>query len=309
MKIIELDNKNYIPESFCYNGSIIRYKDKLLRATRVEPYSDPNNLSAVYIGELNEDYTPKDKLTKLNIPNPTTGKHKFEDPRLFIYLGRLFCSFINYRVGGVSNQGMLELTDNFQVKQVWYPKYGNNHNAALQEEEKSVMLSQGVWTLPRNLNTFPEKNWSFFEYDEDLCFIYTLNPLVIVQFDLETEECLPVTKGEVLPLKGHGFISGGTCPQKIGRSYKGFYHSFLLDEITTQRTYYFGYYELDELLRMRFISAPLYTAKAKGTRCMHKVIFPCGQIFDKNKIIVSCGYGDDYNWILEFDKKELLTFC
>ena len=308
MRIIKLNNEDYLPEHFCYNGSIIKYKNKSLFATRADLQSDPHGMSNIYIGELNSDYSLKGALTKLNIPNPTSGKHKFEDPRLFIYLGRLFCSFINYRLGGVSNQGLLELTDDFQVKQVWYPKYGNNHNSAIEEESKSVMVAQGVWTEPRNPNTFPEKNWSFFEYDEDLCFIYKLNPLTVVQFDLETDECLLATKGEPLELKGHGFISGGTCPQKIGNKYTGFYHSFHSDA-EHKRIYYFGYYEIDELLNMRFISDPIYSAEEIGNRCMHKVIFPCGQIFDKNKIIVSCGHADDSNWIIELDKKELLTFC
>ena len=87
------------------------------------------------------------------------GEHTNEDPRLFTINGKLYCSFINFCKKQVAqNQGLCELDEKLNVKQVWYLPYGDNINAACRLKQDHICIQPGIYyqqTMPH----FMEKNW------------------------------------------------------------------------------------------------------------------------------------------------------
>src|SRR5690606_34380981 len=89
-------------------------------------------------------------LPQLRHPRANYGR---EDPRLFVFRGRLHIAYIGVQGTGqgvATHQMYARLTDDLRVEEVFHPEY------AFRRE----------W----------EKNWQFFEWENELFAVYSIAP-------------------------------------------------------------------------------------------------------------------------------------
>ena len=80
----------------------------------------------------------------------------------------------------------------------------------------------------KNFKTSPvEKNWSFFELEDQLAFIYCYDPFVVFSTDLTSGVCMPLyCKQNTLPDVSEKILRGGSSPIKIeNNTFLSFIHS------------------------------------------------------------------------------------
>jgi hypothetical protein len=129
---------------------------------------------------------------RIKILNPgIAGSTIYEDPRLFLYRGRIWSAFTvieNYTSGVMTKQGLGYCSV--------YPDFGLH-----------IMPKYG-----KNLEMGPEKNWGFFQEGADLFAIYSYRPWTILRID--HDEATKVYEQE-FPMEYEGRIHGGTCPKMV----------------------------------------------------------------------------------------------
>src|ERR1700748_1981889 len=124
MTTIEIEG---LPDERNFNNSICEFEGKLLMAYRAED-QDNGVLPHIKICELDEDFKPS-RITKVHIEQPTPQTNLFEDPRLFVYRGELWLSFVAALYTQNHHwacQGVTKLDKKFQPTKVFYPAVGDN---------------------------------------------------------------------------------------------------------------------------------------------------------------------------------------
>ncbi len=163
-----------------------------------------------------------------------TGKEHHEDPRLFMFAGKLHVaysetSFPRHRnYISVMKYARLEHTRNgWKVAEVFRPRYGNNHADLM------------------------EKNWQFFEKDNRLHAIYCAEPMHVV-IQLNGAEVVNEFKTAAVRWP-FGEIRGGSPPIRlplmIGESsalWITFFHSSTPAQEGNWRRYWMGAYIFDD---------------------------------------------------------------
>ncbi len=171
-----------------------------------------------------------------------------------------------------------------------------------------------------------EKNWSPFVYQDQLHFIYSANPTLILRYDekhanllVESETFYPSNK--LSNLWKYGQISGGTPALYIPEwnAYLTFFHSFKnykygqpAWEISKEpwwRIYYMGAYIFEAKPPFRILAItekPLtYPELYNNATANYHIIFPCGFVEDGSDFIISAGIDDIKLALLRVNKLEL----
>jgi predicted GH43/DUF377 family glycosyl hydrolase len=246
-----------------YNPGLVRFGGKILLAVREGWYP-----SRVAIYELDDSYQP---IRRVPVEfDPAVAWASQEDPRLFLYQGRLYMSFTACRCGPdyhFCGMRYCELNSDYQPVEVFEPKHP----------------SFGP----------EEKNWQFFQQGDDLCFVYSISPHKV--FKVHGSEVLEVFETpNVLPWSG-GKLRGGTPPVRIGDEFVSFFHG--VEGEGVDRRYNAGVYAFETRppFRVTRMSAePLVRAPVdyRPPGVDVDVVFPTGLVLEKDKFVVSCGIKD-----------------
>lgn len=320
-KIYSIDKTNLMPGDYHFNSSIIDFDGKLLLAYRwdqidskVAAWISHRSIDIVIVELDRLTLQPiKDTNKVLNIPTlyeADNGHYKFEDPRLFVFKNELYCMYITASLPLQTDKkpcasvGICKLNNKYDVVNNWLLPYGNN----LQSDGSPL---KSICYLPKG----NEKNWSFFEYENDLYLIYSINPHKVLKVDLSNSTLKEVGDTTFYPEWRHGELRGGSCPIKVNDEYFGFFHSsfrYKNDKIFPHPIYVMGMYgfEAKPPFKVTKISkAPILFGDIHGHIWSTAVVFPCGAIYDKGKWLVSYGYNDYASKIVEIKHEKLINNC
>lgn len=286
-----------------WNPGLLDYAGRLFACYRYHLGPEHASRSATAIVELNpRTLQPKGKGggQHLNLPSPTGDSH-FEDARLFMFRGQPHISFTEmrgYRPGVdyacVIKYARLKLKgDTWKIEQVFQPKYG------------------------RNTGFSKEKNWSFFEHQNELFCIYADEPTRIV-LHLDGEKVVERFESPA-PVWPWGNVRGGSPPIPDGEGQMlAIFHSSLATEDPPHYVrYYGGAYTFEEKppFAVKMISdRPMMAGSeydghgldpryAEGWKPF--VVFPCGCVPMGNKLLVSFGVNDWQCALARIDRESL----
>lgn len=277
-----------------YNGSVIRYKNRILFAYR--RFNPDHKRSDIGIAILDDNMNVVSSHgIKLSYH---THKEHYEDPRLFLFKDRLWLAtsmITDYKVRPwISIQKAFRLTEDLtSYDNEIAPSVGANGRAQ-------------------------EKNWQFFDYDGRLMFVYAPKRNIVVEVNEDTGEVLNQWKGEPVQWD-YGTFSGGTPPIKYGDVYLSFFHGYSPCVPSPHyRRYYYGAYTFEAKPPFKILGiTPFPICMASGKNRWYpnpgffgwepQVVFPCGSYFDEetNQIVLSIGVNDCYNSIVTISSEEL----
>jgi FkbM family methyltransferase len=270
-----IDSALLLPAEYQFNNSIIRYGDKLLMAYRLK-WSG----ARIAIAELDEQFRPI-----RNWPLSLTKGTAQEDPRLWIYNGKLHVSYSAYRsIAGSPG------TD------VCYARLEYDYGWKVAEEFTPHYADRDHW----------EKNWGFFEHRGELLCLYSIKmddvPFRILKIDGERTELIAEHKCDF----GHkaGVLHGGAPPVLHQGEYYCFYHRRL--GATSEKVYSIDLMTFEARYPFRparHITAPLLLpnrADRPGPKVPHAV-FPGGAVLQRGAWNVSFGYYDKWSEVAKWD--------
>ena len=204
------------------------------------------------------------------------NNEEYEDPRALVFQNRMLLTYCNYtqhpvRVG----QAAALLDMRFQAPNPMRPVYAKNM--------QNLMRQRG-----------PEKNWTWFQHDGRLYFVYGANPHEVCGWDgRRVPVVYKTTTGIHWP---YGEIRGGTSPVRVGEEYISFFHSSRMWK-EPMRRYFMGAYAFRATPPFeitRWTPEPLL----RGSICDPRedwnplVVFPCGAIHDGGEWLVTLGVND-----------------
>lgn len=280
-KITKVDTSTLPPsqQGAYFNASIIRFKGKLLLAYRTG-WKD----AQCSIAELDENYSPRRNVVLYGLKCPAAAWGR-EDPRLFIFRGKLHIAYIGVLTGsGPTNQLYARLNDDLTVSEVFVPNY--------------------------QYRTPWEKNWSMFEWEGELFAVYQTGPKHAI-IHINGNRAYPFTETpNTFPWSG-GKLSGGAPPIRVGNYFYHWFHGRLGAWSYGVYTVGVNIFEAKPPFKVVAQTAnPLVTGD-KGWRLPYQsenfpaAVFPSGAILENGKWIVSNGVQDHWIEIHEWDAKDI----
>lgn len=212
-----------MPSPRHWNPGLLRYRDKLWLAYRFHRAETPDARCGIAICEIDaKTAEPLGPSQMLRFADPGNAHH--EDSRLFMFRGEPHISYTDMQgyVPGVNytcsmKYARLKLAGKkWSVVQEWRPIYGNNTGFS------------------------KEKNWVFFEHENELFCIYATDPNhVVLKMDGARVTQEFKTPG---PLWQWGHVRGGTPPVDLGdgRMLLVFHSSIPTEEPPHYVRYYAG---------------------------------------------------------------------
>lgn len=262
-----------LPENVAFNGAI--FDQDGLRICWREKWAG-SNLS---IGDLYEGHMVR-HAHQLEIEHPLCRGAQ-EDPRMFWHNERWhigFCGVEMQRGKIIAHQLVARLTPaGTAVEEVWYPEHAG----------------RAEW----------EKNWGWFEWEEQLHCVYTISPHVVLKGERTLE------RGYVTPWEPRwsgGLLRGGASPVLVGDEYWSFFHGSLDRPGTPRRVYSLGLYVFEAKPPFRplwYTPEPLMwpDESTRPPNLAVSVVFPCGAVRRGDSWLVSMGVHDRWIDIAEFE--------
>lgn len=269
-----------------FNPSIIQYNNKLFMTFRV----DISILSRkTYFCEVDNNFNI---ISSYDIFNNDNNIKIYEDSRLFIYKNNLYINFIQYHSYNYNffrvNFANIFPGNKINNKNIYTPDIDNNN--------KKISL---------------QKNWLFFEKNNEIHIIYSLDPMMIV-YKNESNDFIKWKK--IIKKIGiswdYGEIRSSTIPifiKKYNR-YISFFHSHLKTK-DSYREYFIGVFLFDhEYTITNYTKQPLIIStrdidikKSYFSKC----ILPYGCIEVNDKLILTVGVNDCESGIIEIQTDKL----
>jgi predicted GH43/DUF377 family glycosyl hydrolase len=282
-----------------YNPSLIEYKDGYLLSFRYKtrcPETVKNNcrtdVSFVGIARLDKNFKVLGKSVQLlNIESFSSKLSLFaEDARLLKVDGRIFIFFNDLPVLQGPGTFAMYFGELVEVQ----------GRFSLREPAKLLNYSQAISI---------EKNWTPFVSGGKLYLIYSDQPRVILEVDLNTGYCNEVSRTDVDWKWDLGKIRGGTPAYLVNDQFLTFFHSSFPANIQKGRAYVIGAYVFDKdpPFTVRKMTVPLGDIKDYTQNNSSKVIFPAGMVVQENVILVAWGKGDRQIFISTFDREKLFN--
>lgn len=276
---VRLDENTLAPEvpGRRLNPGLLPWGDGYLFAFR-SSWADAD----IYLTQLDREFRPTGPPAKLDLYHPTEAPDGREDPRLFLFRGRVHVAYagLNRAAGRVSVL-YAPLTQDLRVVRVYCPDYA-------QRAEH-------------------EKNWSFFEGpDGNLYAVYSFRPHRVLRIDGDRAE---LAYGTATPdCWRFGEARGGAPPVRVGDEWWSFFHSHTAD--ADGRAYVAGLYTFDadppHAVR-RVVPEPILSAD-RGTRTDGSgpaVVFPAGAVRVGGDWVVACGIHDHWSELHRFSHADL----
>lgn len=233
--------------------------------------------SEIYCQKLTYDWQPVGKAIHLPLKR-NEANYGREDPRLFWHKNALHIAYIGVTGADyIVNTNMLfaRLGPSYEVQDTFAPKYSKRKGN--------------------------EKNWQFFDYEDQLYAVYTIKPHVILKIDSNAAEQVYRTECP-FPWSG-GMLRGGASPVRVGDEYFCFFHG----KHQHPTTYNIGVYAFEAKPPFRITRMtphPIYEADRKTNKDNYcPVIFPCGAVQRGDNWLVSCGVHDRWTEIHTFSKR------
>lgn len=273
---------------YYFNPCIFEYKNNdyfICRKTKILPNYD--FLSTLKIFKL-PDLEPFDFEIKKEHET-----EQLEDARIFFYQDKILISavsYINFK-NDFFHQKVMVYDQDFNFEKNIHHVYGRNRGA-----------------IRRNIGN--EKNWSFFESNGKMYFIYRMFPHTVVETNLEGEIIT-----EYITHKFHSsFWKYGEPRLSLNPVYKdGYFHSFfhshlsiLDDNGSPNRIYFAGYYifkaeppfEIVEIKEEPILWGNKHRKMIEldSPYC----VFPCGVIVKDDQFHISFGINDEECALLKF---------
>ena len=272
---IRLDHNNLCPEigGLRFNASIIESGDGYLYTFR-----DAWRQSDLYGAWLDKDFQPTGKWAKIEIPKGACHSRGREDGRLFRLNGKLHLAFVGFTGRSTS---------------VLY--------AALNEE--TLAVEKLIWPQLNGANR-KEKSWSMFDYAGELHSIYSINPHIILTFNVNND-------GDTWAERTYrtdwdckwtgGPLRGGASPVLHDGKWFHFFHGCTVQE-NGRRLYNMGLVTFENSPPFRILEytpEPLDVADPNAEPKAEKsdVIFPCGAVRYGDGWAVSMGVNDQWTEI------------
>jgi predicted GH43/DUF377 family glycosyl hydrolase len=247
----------------------------------------------VYNSEINLFKYPSLEKIQLNIKTESLGE-QHEDAKVFVYQDKLIVPTSNYYEykKNFFHEKLLILNHNFEHLYSIHPIYGKNGNNV------------------RN-NSGDEKNWTFFEHDGKMMFVYQMHPHTVVEMDLDGNiKTEYKTHFDVKSKWKFGEPRLSTNPIYKDGHYHSFFHSHILirDGYFITKVYFMGYYKFKaeppfEIVEVK--EKPILWGNDVRPRKKPLVVpycvFPCGAILKDNTFHISVGINDEECAILEYD--------
>lgn len=283
-----------------YNPSLIPYNGGYLLSFRIRSGCPEKfkmrlrtDVSMIGVVRLDENFNVAEKTVQLL--NIVSYSPRFsltaEDARLLNVGDRIFIFFNDVP---------------FSQRNGYYAMYFGE----LIEEKGVFILKEPAKPLTYPHAIHIEKNWSPFSSGDRVYVIYSDQPRVILEVDLNTGYCQEVTRTSVDWKWNLGVIRGGTPAYLVDDMFLTFFHSSFPANITKRRAYVVGAYtfEKDFPFTVRTMtSRPLgdLTDYTEGNGS--KVVFPGGMVVEDPLIHVAWGKDDRQIWITTYDKEKLLA--
>lgn len=285
-KYINEEGKNIRIKAY-FNGSIVKFKDKLLFCCRGDQEPWFHNIRLIFC-ELDDEFQPKKNTARyLEVGSNLThkgdhGQFRVEDPRLFTCGGRLH----------------LVYGDGYEV-------YHATFNDDLTIDKWKNITNFSI-QIPGNDGR--EKNWCPFDYEGTPYFVYSDSPRVI---------WCPFRKQAIISEQhitwDYGTIRGGTPAIKYGNSYLAFFHSAKNikpgDEWQGGRLYSMGAYVFEDKPPFRvthITKVPIMRGDGYHKNPHHQgileVVFPAGVAETYDSFFVSLGINDGCTGVIRVSK-------
>lgn len=258
------DPRGVLPQGrYHFNSSLIEHQGRKLLAIR-----DGWAGSQIHVAELDKNYLPLRCSVLAQLRHETA--HGCEDPRLFVFRNRLHVSYTGFN-GDKTSVLYARLTDDLQVEQVFPLQYAKRQH----------------W----------EKNWVFFESQNELWCVYSSLPdhRVLRVTDAYAEDAHETLN--LFPWAG-GHHRGGASPVRLGDKFYHFHHGcWDLGESWPTRRYNIGLtvFEANPPFRVTYQTPHPILVADPNTRPGDQycdVVFPAGAIRDGNSWVLSMGTHD-----------------
>jgi predicted GH43/DUF377 family glycosyl hydrolase len=285
----------HAPYTYHYNPSIASANGALHLFTRRHRF----NLEAVTGGTLKGNRSDlsiwriRDNMTLHPTPILPTMPARYpnemwEDPRAMVgqdgvtYLS--FATWIHHKQWAV-RQSFAKLSNDWRtLTPLWETPYGGNNRRPDQGQ--------------RN-----EKNWIWFQHDNQWHCQYSINPGDVFKVDALGNATESWQTKEVAHSWEHGLpLRGGTPPTRIGNEYVAFFHTSTVWQ-KPKRRYYMGAYTFEAkppFAIKRMTMKPLLSGSDQDFRALGGplVIFPCGAHYNAGEWLVVFGVNDEAcGWI------------
>lgn len=283
-----------------YNPSLIPYKDGYLlsfryisRCPETVKIRHRTNVSFVGLVRLDKNFKVLEKTVQLL--NITSYSPNFsltaEDARLLKVGPRIFIFF--------NDLPLLQTPGKFAM-----------YFGEIVEQQGLFVLKEPAKFLNYSLAVQVEKNWSPFSSGDSLYLIYSDQPRVILEVDLNSGYCQEVTRSTVNWDWNLGEIRGGTPAYLVNDKFLTFFHSSFPAKTSKGRAYVMGAYTFDK--------DPPFTVRTMTHRPLGdmadytkdnppKIVFPGGMVIQDHLIHVAWGKGDKQIFITTFNKEKLLA--
>jgi len=290
---------------YAFNPSIIRWKGKLLLSFRNIPEPKTPFISNLGLVWLNEQFEPISQPQILNTREPGhLVPSRAEDARLILIGEQLYIVYSDNSEPKISKKG-------FRV-----------YLAEVHFKEKQFFL-KNIESLAHFEGASPqkrEKNWTPFNYKENLLLAYSLQPHLIFRPLLRQGRCETFTSSLGKIDWKWGDLRGGTPGLIDDTYYLAFFHTCQPMETVQSNGknilhYFMGVYTfaLEPPFEILSISSEPIFAKGfyQGTTYKpywHPInaVFPCGFVFDQHFIWIVYGRQDHEAWVMKLDKQKLL---
>lgn len=283
-----------------YNPSLIPYKGGYLLSFRYIskcPEKFKNNfhpdVSFIGVARLDKNFKVSEKTVQLL--NIISYSSKFsltaEDARLLNVGDRIFIFFNDLPL--LQTSGLVAM-----------------YFGELVEEKGMFVLKEPAKPLNYPYAIQVEKNWSPFSSGDRLYVIYSDQPRVILEVDLNTGYCQEVTRTSLNWNWNLGEIRGGTPADLVNDTFLTFFHSSFPAKTSKERAYVMGAYTFgrDPPFSVRTMTPrPLGDLTDYTQDNSSKVVFPGGMVVQDNFIHVAWGKADKQIFITTFDREKLLA--
>lgn len=258
------------------NASIIRWDGRLLLA-----YRHRNAGADVWVTTLDDDtLQPHGPGVRLNLNHEQAPMGR-EDPRFFVFRGRLHVAFtgVRGRQGPTSVLYARLTQDGFGVERVFYPHYESRQS----------------W----------EKNWSFFEAGSHLYAVYGIKPHVVLRIEGDR-----ATKAFEKPMPfawSGGVLRGGACPVRIDDQFVHWFHGRVtMAGIPTYTTGAYAFDARPPFTPLRMTPNPVMWPDSRTRNGYYaSVWFPCGAVLEDGRWLVSAGAHDRRIEVAEWDSQSV----
>lgn len=233
-----------------------------------------------------DDLKPTSDCTIMNFGNQ---EFEYEDPRLFHFLGGIAMSYTIYGGGKFPMQALALMDNDFKIQCCWTPPIRNN--------TKKI-----------------EKNWIWFmDIEENLKFIYTMDPMVVIEPDPALSSARVQAEYKTNTKLGwkYGQVRGSTPPIMVEQGRLAFFHSALPWK-QERRHYVMGAVLFDPAPPHKIfkISAdPILRGYPNdpNLKIHHACVFPGGVMKRGDKFIVTLGVNDDHSMIVAIPENLVLN--